>query len=223
MSVVDPSQVLMALTSDIRPQKRQNLEIIHQVCGELHRLGSRDFSIATVGRMSEERGGMSRRALYNSTSRDFKTLIQAWAAWATGSGKNAAAAKSRDTEAATDDNHLLRRLDDPALRTLFGFVIAERDRLRGEVKLLRQQANVVVDRRVLPGYVNVTPQGQVVQVMSSVGLSETEKQALSQAISESFLGQEGWSEGPDGEIWNARGRKLFDIGFANAIRKVLKS
>lgn len=223
MSVVDPSQVLVALSSGVRPQKRQNLEIIHQVCTELYRLGSRDFSMATVGRISEERGGMSRRALYNSTSRDFKTLIQAWAAWATGGGKNAAAAKPRDPEMAADDNHLLRCLDDPALRTLFGFVIAERDRLRGEVKLLRQQANVVVDRRVLPGHINVTPQGQVVQVMSSAGLSETEKQALSRAISENFLVQEGWSEGPDGEIRNAHGRKLFDIGFANAIRKVLMS
>jgi len=223
MSVVDPSQVLATLSSGVRPQKRQNLEIIHQVCTELHRLGSRDFSIATIGRMSEERGGMSRRALYNSTSRDFKTLIQAWVAWATGGSKNVPKAKACETEVAADDSHLLRRLDDPALRTLFGLIIAERDRLRGEVGLLRRQANVVVDRRALPGYVNVTPQGQVVQVMSSAGLSETEKQALSRAISEGFLAQEGWSEGPDGEIRNVHGRPLFDIGFANAIRKVLMS
>lgn len=225
MSLIDPSQVLAALSSGVRPQKRQNLEIIHQVCTELHRLGSRDFSMATVGRMSEERGGISQRALYNSTSRDFKTLIQAWVAWVAGSRKSVAEAKAKalETETVADDSHLLRRLDDPALRTLFGYIIAERDRLRGEVKLLRRQANVVVDRRVLPGHINITPQGQVVQVMSSVGLSETEKQALSQAISEDFLAQEGWSEGPDGEIRNTYGRKMFDIGFANAIRKVLMS
>ena len=79
------------------------------------------------------------------------------------------------------------------------------------------------DRRVLPGHVNVTPTGQVIPVMSSAGLSDSEKQALSQAISAEFLAQEDWSEGQNGEIFNSRGRKLFDIGFANAIRKVLMS
>ena len=179
--------------------------------------------MATVGRISEERGGISQRTLYNSTSRDFKTLIQTWATWAAGGGKKVAETKIRESDTAADDTELLRRLDDPALRTLFGFIIAERDRLRGEVQLLRRQANVVIDRRVLPGHINVTPQGQVVQVMSGAGLSETEKQALRQAISEAVLAQEGWSEGPDGEIRNARGRKVFDIGYANAIRKILMS
>lgn len=104
-----------------------------------------------------------------------------------------------------------------------GYVIAERDRLRGEVKLLRSQANVVIDRRVLPGHINITSEGQVIQVMSNVDLSDTEKQALDFAISREFLEQEGWTEGKNGEILNSRGRKIFDIGFANAIRKVLMS
>ena len=33
--------------------------------------------------------------------------------------------------------------------------------------------------------------------------------------------QEGWLEGVNGEIVNSRRRKLFDIEFANAIRKAL--
>lgn len=221
MSIVDPNQLFVALTASARPQKRHNLEVTHQVCAELHRLGSKDFSLATVGRMSEERGGMSQRALYNATSGDFKTLIRAWASFAVAGVKPAAEPKVR--EATQDDSGLLKKIDDPALRALLGYIIAERDRLRGEVKLLRAHANVVVDRRVLPGHINVTPKGQVVQVLSSAGLSDTEKQALSRAISAEFLDQESWSEGPNGEILNSRGRKLFDIGFANAVRKVLMS
>lgn len=219
MSVVDPNQVFEALSAEARTQKRQNLEIMHQVCATLHRLGSRDFSLATVGRMSEERGGMSQRALYNSTSIDFKTLIRAWASFAACSSKVTAEPKVHEVE--DNDSALLMKIGDPALRALMGYIIAERNRLRGEVKLLRAHAEVVVDRRVLPGHINVTPGGQVVQVMSSVGLSATEKQALSRAISAEFLAQEGWSEGSNGEIINNHGRKLFDIGFANAVRKVL--
>lgn len=221
MSVVNPRHLFEALTVNTRPQKRRNLEIIQEVCAELHRLGSKEFSLATVGRMSEARGGMSRRALYNSTSGDFKTLIRAWANFGTAGGKQTIEPKHRET--ALTDGALLQRIDDPALRALLGNIIAQRDQLRGEVKLLRAHANVVVDRRVLPGHINVTPQGQVIQVMSSAGLSDSEKQALSQAISAEFLAQEGWSEGTNGEILNARGRKLFDIGFPNAIRKALMS
>ncbi len=89
--------------------------------------------------------------------------------------------------------------------------------------MLESNANVVIDKRVLPGHVNVTPKGQVVQIVGGAGLSDTERNALAQAISPEFLRQEGWEEGENGEILNTRGRRLFEIGFANAIRKLLMS
>ncbi len=217
MSVSDPNQFFETIKPGARPQKQRNLEIIHQVCAELHRLGSKDFSLATVGRISEERGGMSQRALYNATSNDFKALIRSWEAF---SAHKKTEHKSRDKQ--LPDNALLQKIPDPALRALMGVIIAERDRLRGEVKVLKSNANVVIDKRVLPGHVNVTPQGQIIQVMDGIArLSETERHSLSQAVSEDFLRQEGWSEGANGEILNSHGRKIFDIGFANAIRRLL--
>jgi hypothetical protein len=218
MSSIDPNHLFETLKAGARPQKKQNLEIMHQVCAQLHRLGSKDFSLATVGRMSEERGGMSRRALYNTTSDDFKALIRTWSEFAADKTP-----KTKPRESLLPDNELLRKISDPALRALLGGIIAERDRLRGEVKVLKSNANVVIDKRVLPGHVNVTPKGQVVQVVSGAGLSETERNALAQAISPDFHRQEEWTEGQNGEILNARGRRLFEIGFANAIRKLLMS
>jgi hypothetical protein len=213
---MDPNQLFETLKAGARPQKQHNLEITHQVCAQLHRLGSKDFSLATVGRMSEERGGMSRRALYNTTSGDFKVLIRTWAEFAADKSP-----KAKPREALPSDNELLKKISDPALRALLGAIIAERDRLRGEIKVLKSNSNVVIDKRVLPGHVNVTPKGQVVQVVGGAGLSETEKNALAQAISPEFLHQEGWGEGERGEILNSRGRRLFEIGFTNAIRKLL--
>jgi hypothetical protein len=100
--------------------------------------------------------------------------------------------------------------------------VAERNRLRGEVNLLRANANVVIDRRTLPGQMRVMPEGQVMQVLPALAhLTDSEIAALTKSISPAFLLQEGWQEGPHGEIVNAKGRKLFDIGFANAIRKLL--
>lgn len=219
MKTIDPTQLFDALYAESRPQKKRNLRIMQEVCAELHRIGSKDFSLATVGMMSQERRGVSKRALYNSTSQDFKTLIRAWETFATTSNQRVSERKSRVS--IPDDQNLLLNINDPAMRALVGYIIADRDRLRGEVKLLRSQSNVVIDRRVLPGHINITSEGQVIQVVSSADLSDTEKQALDRAISTNFLKQEGWSEGENGEIVNARGRKIFDIGFANAIRKVL--
>lgn len=220
MSALDPKQIFETLMANARPQKQQNLRIMHEICAELHRLGSKDFSLATLGRMSEARGGMSQRALYNATSGDFKVLIRAWANF-TAVGR--VAAKSKPSRAQATDSDLLKKIGDPALRTLLGYIIAERDQLRSEIQVLKANTKVVINRRVLPGHINVTPQGQVVQVMSSAGLSDTEIQALTQAISPEFLQQEGWSEGSNGEVLNRNGRKLFDIGFVYAIRKVLSS
>jgi hypothetical protein len=217
MTAIHPDEVLNALKSDARPQKQRNLDIVHTVCRELHGLGSRDFSLATVGRMSEERNGMSRNALYNKTSEDFRTLIGAWGSFAGETTKKQAASLKPLAE---DD--LLRRIEDPALRALLGGIVAERNRLRGEINLLRANANVVIDRRTLPGHVRVMPEGQVMQVLPALAhFTDSETAALRKAISPDFLRQEGWHEGSAGQIVNAKGRTLFDVGFAIAIRKLL--
>ena len=219
MSAIHPDAGLETLKSDVRPQKQRNLDIIHAVCRELHGLGSRDFSLATVGRMSEARNGMSRNALYNKASEDFRTLIAAWSNFA---GEPAKKQPSPLKPLAEED--LLRRIDDPALRSLLGGIVAERNRLRGEVNLLRANANVVIDRRTLPGHAHVMPEGQVMQVLSPLAnLTESEIAALRKAISPEFPAQEGWQEGPHGQIVNAKGRTLFDVGFANAVRKLIAS
>jgi hypothetical protein len=216
-----PDKALEMLKEGARPQKQRNLDVVHEVCAELHRLGSRDFSLATVGRMSEQRHGVSRGTLYNKASADFRTLIQSWATYAS-EAKQRKAGPGPVKPLADED--LLHRIEDPALRALIGIVVSERNRLRAGINTLRSQANIVIDRRLLPGEVTGTPNGQILQVLTSVdGLLPLEREALEKAVSPSFLEQEGWCEGPDGEIRNAKGRKLFEVGFATALRKLISA
>jgi hypothetical protein len=169
--------------------------------------------------MSEARHGMSRNALYNKASQDFRTLIAAWSAFA-----GQPDTKQPAPPKPLPEEDLLRRVEDPALRSLLGGIVAERNRLRGEVNLLKRNASVVIDRRTLPGHAHHLPEGQVIQVLSPLAnLTESEVAALRKAVSPEFLSQEGWREGPHGEIVNAKGRTLFDVGFANAVRKLLSS
>ncbi len=51
-------------------------------------------------------------------------------------------------------------------------------------------------------------------------LTETEKQALGRSISSEFLQAHAWEEIEFGEVVNAKGRTIFDPGFATAIRKI---
>lgn len=217
MSAIHPDDVLNAVKARARPQKQRNLDILHQVCAELHRLSSRDFSLATIGRLSEERGGPARCTLYNAQAADFRALIRAWADYA-GEGRAKRVAAQRPLA----EEDLLRKVEDPALRALLGAIVAERNRLRAEVTTLRAHANIVIDRRVLPGEVSVAPDSHVLQILPAAAqLLPIEHEALEKAISPEFLEGEGWREGPNGEILNAKGRKLFDLGFATALRKML--
>ncbi|RYZ87943.1 MAG: hypothetical protein EOP06_11815 [Proteobacteria bacterium] len=52
-------------------------------------------------------------------------------------------------------------------------------------------------------------------------LTESERSALRKAVDSEVLADNDWVEGSHGEILTKRGRTVFDVGFATAIRKVL--
>jgi len=94
--------------------------------------------------------------------------------------------RSRDIP---NDNKLLERLDDPALRALFGQIIAERGRLKREVNLLKQHSSIVIDRRP----VERTEYRSAAVLPSQLGnLSSLEVEALRVAISDECMEKHGW-------------------------------
>lgn len=213
-----PEQVLAALKEQSpNPVRHRNLEIIHNVCSELHTQGSADFSIATVGRLSQERGGISKQALYNQTSAYLRDLIKAWASFAAKPTR-----KSAKSHKPLAEEEWLRKIEDPAVRALVGSIIAERNRLRAQIAIQRKNTNIVIDCRPLPGHVSRIQSGELMQVVTTVEtLTPTERTALKKAIDPLFLADQKWEEGPSGEIRNEKKRILFDFGFVNAIRKIL--
>lgn len=55
----------------------------------------------------------------------------------------------------------------------------------------------------------------------SAQLTPSEREALEKAVSPDYLEDRGLKEGSHGEIVNERGRTIFEVGFAWAIRRVL--
>lgn len=141
-------------------------------------------------------------------------LIEAWFAYA-----GPAEPKPPKTLASHD---YLMRIEDPAIRSIMQAVIAERDKLKAQLNVLKAHTQVTVNRRPLGATISAAPGTPPVAVLAlSAQLTPSEREALQKAVSASYLEERGLKEGSHGEIVNERGRTVFEVGFARAVRKVL--
>lgn len=214
-SEIHPNEVLeFLLAIGARSQRQGNLARLHEICRKQHSEGSRDFSLPTIGRLCEKQGVMRSRTLYNAASKDYVTLINAWATYAGPS-------TPKPPKMLASHDYLVR-IEDPAIRSIMQAIIAERDKLKAQLNTLKSNSHVIVDRRPLGASVVTKPGTDPLTVLvMNAQLTASERTALQKAISPEFLEHQGWREGSHGDILNDRGRTLFDMGFARAIRKVL--
>lgn len=197
------------------PTKMKNLKLVHEACRRQNERNSRDFSFKTIGLYTEEQGGLSWRSIYNTN--DYKKLIETWQAYSGPADPSPRVHKKLPVAEA-----FLARIEDPAIRSIMEGVIIERNKLRGENNLLRSLPRGIIDKRPLGATIAYTEDAKSVAVLSvGAKLTESERSALRKAVDVEFLGDNGWVEGSHGEILNERGRTIFEVGYAIAIRKVL--
>ncbi|CAB3781670.1 hypothetical protein LMG28688_01432 [Paraburkholderia caffeinitolerans] len=197
-----------------RSNRRANLAKMHELCRRQHAAGSRDFSLPNIGRLAEAEGILKGRALYNAPSADYRTLIEAWAAYV-----GPAAPKLPKTLAS---HEYLMRIEDPAIRSIVQAIIAERDKLKAQINVLKANTLVTVERRPMDATVSAAPGAPRVPLLAlSAKLTPSEREALQKAVSADYLEERGLKEGSHGEIVNERGRTVFEVGFARALRKIL--
>jgi len=208
-----PDDLLQQLKAGVGPRKAKNLDIVHAVCREQYDRGSKDYSVATIARLSIEHGGPTAQTIHNKTGDDFKGLIAAWATNTGGVVRKPRKVNENPIYAVLD------RIADPAVRAVMGSVLAENRKLRGEVNVLKRQANIVIDKRPIASF-NV-PQQSIQILPASYSLTESEKEALTHAISDRLMEVEGWQQDENGRILNSKKRVIFKIGFVSAIRKIL--
>jgi hypothetical protein len=207
-----PEELLGQLKAGANARKAKNLDIVHAVCREQFERGSKDFSVAIIGRLSQERGGPATQSIHNKTGDDFKGLISVWANYTGGSSKRPHKVIDNPIYA------VLGKIPDPAVRSVMGSVLAENTKLRGEVNLLKRNANVVIDLR--PTSASPDTQQPII-ILPTTALTDSEKEALRHAISEKLLEDEGWVTDESGRIMNQHGRVILKVGFISAIRKML--
>ena len=212
---IHPDAVLEALLSKGgRSNRRANLSKMHDLCRKQYEIDSRDFSLPAIGRLAEACNIIKGRVLYNAQSMDYRVLIEAWGAYA---GPPA----PKPAKMLASHEYLLR-IDDPAIRSIMQTIIAERDKLKAQLTVLKANTQVIVDRRPMGATIAGASSVQPVAVLTlAAKLTPSEREALVNAVSPEHLEKCGLREGSHGEIVNERGRTLFDVGFARAIRKIL--
>lgn len=177
--------------------------------------GSVDFSIATIGRLSEAAGGPTERTIRNKDGADYQALMHAWASQANGVTRKPPSKK----EPSAMEN-ILDMIDNPSARALVGVMIAENRKLKGENTLLKSQMQVSIDMRPNTQLTGANSKG-IVQVLPAFNdLSPIEIEALEHAISDTLMEEQGWTQDEHGRIKKGE-HTIFKIGFVNAIRKVL--
>lgn len=213
--------ILEDLKDGKTPRTKQNLDTLNGILQRYVESGQRDFSVTKIGRVSAAEGGPAYEALRATRNKHYRELINAWAQKCNTNMKKPLAEYSRSREVPAD-NKLLERIPDPAVRALFGQIIAERNRYRKEVNLLKQHANITIDKRPVREFdMSAEPSVELLSSLSGI-LSESEKKALAYAISDECMELHDWQYTQAGQVKdNEYKTEIFPRGFVTGLRKLL--
>src|ERR1035437_3944206 len=132
-----PDEVLKAIIAKgNRSDKVEKLQTLHELCSQEYSRnsqGARDLSIANMARIADSHGLFKARTIYNKPSEDYSALIKAWETY--NGPKLSKLIKVQHTS--QDKYAFLKKIEDPAIRSLCQMAIIERDKLRNELNLLK--------------------------------------------------------------------------------------
>lgn len=207
---VNPQIVLAELCERATTRTKRALEILNQVLEQQSQSESLDFSIATVGRLSYEQGGPSTQTIRNRTGKHFQQLIDMWAAYSGTTRKKPLSVRQKQL-LNNNDQHILDSIDDPVIRAVVGSLIAERNKYRDQLNVLKANSEIVIDRRSNNNPSSVSPIPEQ--------LTPMEVEALKHAISDEFMVKMRWVVMPTGQVKDNDGNEVYKRGYVNAINK----
>jgi hypothetical protein len=219
MSAIHPDEMLRSLIAKgCRSDKKHRLEKLHEICRAEyngHSEGARDLSVANIARIAESHNLIkNQKTLYNAQSADYVALINVWAAH---SGPKQALVSKR-AKAAEDKYSIVDQIADPAVRSYCLIALAERDKLRNEINMLKATTVWTVDIRKTAGL-----RLPSTEPVPELALTDSEERALKLALEPKRLEARRWRETEGGGIVDERGKPIFEPGFALVIRRILKA
>jgi len=218
MMNVDVNAVLDTLKDGKSAKTQASLEKLHETLKDYFDSGKRDFSITTIGRVSGESGGLGYQSIRATANKHYRDLIEAWAAKAHTTTKKPPSTTPRATG---QDYKLLERIDDTAVRALFGQIIRERDRYKSEANMLKNQTKIIIDKR--PVSAPLAQSESTVELLPSLtGIcSEGEIKALQSVCTDEWLDGLGFQANVLGQVKDELGQEILPRGFLTGLKKML--
>lgn len=217
--MIDAHEVFEDLYRQASTRQARSLKALNNVLEEQYKTGVHRFSIAEVARLSATQGGPSAQTIRNKTGLVYRQLIGAWAAQAGVSTKNPISADAKSNRV-PKYYQLLQLIPDQAVRALFGQIIAERNRFRNELNILKSQSNLIVDKRPTHKLAQSSAHCAV-QIVPAPNLNDMEIQALKAAVSDDFFEVRSWVVSQAGQVKDDCKREIYKHGYVNAIKKIL--
>jgi hypothetical protein len=108
------------------------------------------------------------------------------------------------------------------VRALFGQIIAERNRYRNEVNLLKQHTNIIIDKRPVSHVeTRYEMNGKEPPFLSGI-LTKSEMNALVYSISDECMENNDWQYTQAGQVKAVEHNlEIFPRGFVTGLRKIL--
>ena len=215
---VDVDAILDTLKDGKTAKTKASLDKLHETLSAYFDSGARDFSITTIGRVSEEDGGVGYQSIRATANKHYRDLVEAWAAKAKTTTKKPPVGPPKRM---SQDHQLLERIDDAAVRALFGQIIRERDRYRSEANMLKNQTQMVIDKRPTT-YSEPQSDASVELLPSLKGIcSENEIKALETVCTEEWLEKLGFKANALGQVKDELGTEILPRGFLTGLKKIL--
>lgn len=203
-----------------RPSKVRNLDLLWEVLATIRDEGSRDYSLAEIGRRLETMGGPKTQSLRNAQGAYLREIIIAYASAVNGSTRYIGATKSNVEQA-------LELVTDPSIRATLRIAIEEAKRLKVVNDNLHAAFKNLQVGASLPSAPAIEPDGTSpatsapVPIAQAPALTPRLRLALLKGIDETRLAQQGLLIGDDGSIRNEAGDTVFPPSFVLAIQVAL--
>ena len=160
-----------------------------------------------------DKGGLSEQALRNKNAEPYRLLINNWAEYS-----NTTTKKPKKQTTTTINDEILSQISEPTVKALVGMIMAENRKLKNENNLLKNQTCITVDMRNQKS--NSLANNDVVVVPAIDDLTETEIEALKDAVSDKFFKERGWTTDEQGRV-KEKGYPVYKAGYVTAIKKIL--
>ncbi|NLS13849.1 alpha/beta hydrolase [Vibrio sp. SM6] len=217
--IIHPDIVLEELCSQATTRTESALRTLNAVLAKQSQIEPLDFSIATIGKLSKTQGGPSTQTIRNRTGKHFQHLIDAWAAYSGTTRKKPLSVRQKQL-LNSNDQHILDSIDDPVIRAVVGSLIAERNKYRDQLNVLKANSDIVIDRTQPRNQPNAHIKNERQRPDST--MTPLELEAIRDAISDEKMQAMEWVVMPTGQVKDKDGQEIYRRGYVHVLSKLLE-